>query len=308
MSGGVTVTFGSLPRAATLTDVLLAPPVTSLTAHELTSVRSILERDVASVIRHVDRSEPLRVDPFRVRRTVTGVPDREQPFQWNPWTARRQLGLEVVRTSLGRPHLSPLEATRDAISRLIRHASEDRDPGTLSGWIAGLPLGARAVVEAEAVLWATQLLSAVVWTQPAARLVGFDRSVVPCDAPRVIVRGRVDVELRPACHPDQDAHAPTGGILVMMTGHPLPSARLELAVTALATALSDRPGNVPARVVGFWPQSGRALSLPINVDLLLRGSGAVVETIRSDVEGSLRRLPKRQAHEAVQSLPERAAS
>ena len=308
MSDGMTLTFGSLPRAETLTDVLLSPATTGVTRDELSSVRSILERDVVSMTRHIDRSEPLRIDPFRVRRVVAGVPDLERPFQWNPWTARRRLGLEAVRTSLGRPRLSPLEATRDAIDRLVRRAPEDGPAGSLSRWIAELSLGARAVVEAEAVLWATQLLSAVLWTRAGTRLVGFDRSIVPCDAPRVIVRGRVDVELRPDGRPDRDERTQTGGVLVMMTGHPLPSARLELAVTALVTALSDRPGVVPARVVGFWPQSGRALSLPIEVDLLLRGCEAVGSAIRTEVGRAPRRLPERKPSASLQPLPERAAS
>lgn len=307
MSTGATVTFGSLPRAAALTELLLAPATTSLTRDELSSVRSILEREVTSATRHVDRVRPFRIDPFRVRRAVTGLPDQERPFAWNPWTARRQLGLEAVRTSLGRPRLSPLEATRDAVARLVRRAG-DAGPDTLSGWIAGLPLGARAVVEAEAVLWATQLLSAVVWTQPATRLVGFDRSVVPSDAPRVVVRGRVDVELRPAPRPDRDPAEMTGGVLVMMTGHPLPSARLELALTALAIALSDRPAVVPARVVGFWPQSGRALALPVDVDLLLRGCEAVATAVHAEVGDPPHRFPIRRPDDIARAVPERVAS
>jgi hypothetical protein len=305
---GATVNFGSLPRASTLTGVLLAPNTDLLDADELSSVRTILQRDVQSVMRRIDRAEPLRVDPYRVRKTASGEADGERPFEWNPWTARRSLGLEAVRACLGRPRLTPLEATRAAVDRLIRRTSEDTGAGSLAGWLASLRLGARAVVEAEATLWATQLLSAVQWTEPATRLVGFDRSVVLFEAPRVILRGRVDLELRPAVMGEGAPTVPTGGLLVVMTGHPLPSARLELAVSALAAALSNRSGVTPARIVGLWPQCGRALDLPIDVDLLLRGCSAVVDTIRADVERSPRRLPERQREHAHQLVAEKAAS
>lgn len=307
-----TVTFGSLPRATTLTDVLLAPAADPLTTEELSSVRSLLRRDVAQATRDLERPGPMRIDPYRVRALASAVSPPELPFEWNPWTARRPLGLEAVRTCLGRPRLSPLEAARDTIDRLVRRSKEDASAGTLADWLAGLPLGGRSVVQAEAALWATQLLSALEWQRPATRLVGFDRSVVPCESPRVIVRGRLDVELRPARPPDGEPRDPAGGVLVMMTGHPLPSARLELALSALTAALSDRPGAVPARIVGYWPQCGRALELSIDLDLLLRGCQAVVDAVRDEAERSPRLIRKRRGEDrrafAPPVLDERAAS
>lgn len=177
-------------------------------------------------------------------------------------------------------------------------------------WPAGSPpcLSARAVVEAEAILWATQLLSALDWSGPEHRLVGFDRSVLVSSSPRVVVRGRVDVEIRPRFEPSSGAHDSRAGLLVMMAGHPLPSARLELGVTALAAALSGRRTALPATVVGLWPQCGRALALPVDVDLLLRASDAVVEVVRTEADRTPRQLMHAMQKDDMRAAPERAAS
>jgi len=186
-----------------------------------------------------------------------------------------------------------MQATHDTVDRLLRTA-EDRGPrgDRLVEWLVGLSTGARAVVEAESVLWATQLLCALDWTQIPRSVIGSDRSLGALG--RVILRGRVDVEVRigastPRNSDDDDVGPPETALFVMMAGQHGPSARLELGLPALTIALDGRRRAIPTTVVGWWPASGRALILPVDVDLLLRTSEAVVEAVR----GELDRVPRR---------------
>jgi len=290
---GTSISPTSLPKAASLTKALVAPPSSTVKLAELTTIRRVWEEELASTFHGIQPASRIRIDAYRLHRSITGHTESERPFQWTPWTARRRIGLDSVRACIANPRVSPVQATHDTVDRLLRRAEdnggrEDR----LVEWLVGLSTGSRAVVEAESVLWATQLLCALDWTQISRPVIGSDRSLGGLG--RVILRGRVDVEVRMGTsrhrRPDSlDIGLAETALFVVMAGQHAPSSRLELGLPALTIALDDRHQSVPTTVVGWWPASGRALILPVDVDLLLRTAEAVVEAIRCEID----RLPRR---------------
>jgi len=279
------------------------------------TIRRVLERELDLSTADTESVGRIRIDAYRFRLSITGSEEQPRPFEWNPWTARRRIGLDCVRACIANPRLSPAQATRDTVDRLLRGAENDGSQNdTLADWLAGLPVGARGVVEAEAVLWTTQLLCALDWSQIPRPVIGADRSLVLLGARRVTLRSRLDVEVRASpgqLGSDQSrVDIPRRALFVMMSGQPSASARLELGFPALTVALDDRRRALPTMVVGWWPQSGRALILPVDVDLLLRTSEAVVEAVRSEIMRLPRRIGQRtERHHELEAAPlQRVAS
>ena len=279
----------SLPKATSLTDVLTAPAPLLVSRDEFGELRRDFEDELGTAARSLRAGERIRVDAYHLRNSVSGNVDRESPFRWTPWTARRPIGVECVRACLVNARLTPPQAGHDVIARLIRRADDERGrPGSLAEWLAGLAVGGRAVVQAEAVAWATQLLTALDWSKLSAPIVGGDRSVVLPSSSQVLLRGRIDVRTRvvsPQPPNDNDARrtldvAPAV-LFAMMTGRPSPTARTELGLSALTVALDGRHGDVPLRVVGWWPQCGRALIVPVDLALLDHTCQAAVATVRA---------------------------
>jgi hypothetical protein len=174
------------------------------------------------------------------------------------------------------------------ITRLIRQADEQRGrPGSLSEWLAGLAVGGRTVVQAEAVVWATQLITALDWTRLSRPIVGDDRSVVLPSSSQILLRGRIELRtfVTPTqardTHPHQRLESEPSVLFATMTGRPGPTARTELGLAALTVALDDRHDEVPIRVLGWWPQCGRSLVVPVDLALLNQTCEAVVGTVRS---------------------------
>jgi hypothetical protein len=172
----------------------------------------------------------------------------ERPFEWSARTARRALGLAAVRTLVAGEALSPVEAVRRRLAEAVRWV-RDGDPGVspLDRWVSGLGPAGRAVVAAESVTWATRLWCALDWTALAALgtppLIGRDRWWDSPHSALLALRGRADVRTDRAD-------------LVVLSGPRRASVRAELALVALVDALRTHERARPARIVGWWPDSG----------------------------------------------------
>lgn len=281
----------TLPRAAALTDLVLGGNGHGDGAGGDGIDRPGLARELGRHVRSARLPGPLRVNGYLLR-TVLGPSQASAsgrplgPFRWSPAAARRVVGLRAVRSCVAGGVAAPAAAVSRAVEDLVAEGRRGLGrPGGLPTWLSTLAAPALAVVEAEAAAWATQLWSAVEWPR-----LGVDVQVGDADvdwvapAARVRVSGRVDVRVpRPAGGPS---------LLTMLPGHPTVVSRAELGLAALAAVLGGRPprgggGALPALVVGWWPESGRALALPVDGALLEETAGAVARVVASVAGTSL---------------------
>ena len=271
---GPTVSPLVLPRAQALTDVLVAggPPAG---AAAVASARRLLEHGLAEAATHaVDPVPCLRIRAFDLVRPGAGMPDGPRtPFRWTARTGRRRVGLAAIRSCLANPGLAPA----DAVARVVADPGGPagpgpRGPGSCADWLASLSPPARAVVQASATAWATAVWTAVEWDRVPAPLVGApDRWWDRRDGVRVALQGRADVRVP----------GPGGAHLVVLDGYPSSASRRALAFGALVDALRSEGTDVPARVVGWWPDCGKAWASSID--------GTALRTCAEDVVGVVRR-------------------
>lgn len=264
-------------RARVASDGLLAPPDLEMADGALGRVRDRLVAGVADAAAGSVPGATVEVD-LRLLRRARYRPDRlgaiEPPFSWKPAFVRRSLGLEVVRACAEGRHRGPAAAVA-----LVAEGAVDEWRRTgwrtyfWEPWLAGLDPGARAVVLAEAVTWATGVWSAFDW--PAivgdARFGGpDDRWSLPDDG-TVVLKGRVEARVQ------QPGARPT--LLSVASGGPEDGWRNELAYPALVAALAapDRP--VAARVVGLWPDSGHRLVVEVDEAALAGAVDRVVDAV-----------------------------
>ena len=219
-----------------------------------------------------------RVTDHEVR-VALGRPDEEaedRPFEWTARTARRTLGLAAVRTLVAGETRTPVEAVRRRLAESVRWV-RDGHPGVspLDRWVTGLGPAARAVVAAESVTWATRLWCALDWTALGALgtppLIGRDRWWDSPHSALLALRGRADVRT-------DRAH------LVVLSGPRRASVRSELSLVALVGALRAHDQATPARIVGWWPDSGHQIRIEPHpavltlacdaIALVLAGGGA----------------------------------
>ncbi len=263
----------ALPRAPGLTDALLAPVGPELP--------DVVRKDLAERFRtalgrpaqgHHSTSQ-LTVDAYFLR-----VPTRapSTPFRWTARTARRTIGLAALRSGIGGGPPAPA----DSVGHVMRAMTEDGRhglgrPGGIEQWLASLPAGGVAVVAAEATGWVAGLSGAVTWDRLGGAEIG------PADhwsnaGPGVTIRGRADVRV-PVGNGDDGSRTV---LLTMAGGRPGPTSRAALGLPALVAAV-DRQVPVPARVVGWWPECGRAIVLPVDGALLEATADAVVAAVHT---------------------------
>jgi hypothetical protein len=212
-------------------------------------------------------------------RVALGGPDElggDQPFEWSARTARRALGLGAVRTLVAAEARTPAEAVRRRLAESVRSV-RDGDPcvSPLDRWVSGLGPAGRAVVAAESVTWASRLWCALDWTALGALgappVIGRDRWWDSPHSALLALRGRADVRT-------------DHGHMVVLSGPRRASVRSELALVALVDALRAGDRTTPARIVGWWPDSGHLIRLEPHpavltlacdaVALVLAGGGA----------------------------------
>ena len=220
---------------------------------------------------------PFRVTDHDVRRALeagggSGGGDDDVAFAWSARTARRTIGLAAVRALLAGEARTPHDAVLARLAfcdRGIRDGS--RAVSHLDRWVASLPGAGRSAVTAEAVTWATRLWCALDWPALGATpVVGRDHWWDSPHSALLALRGRADVRT-PVAH------------LVVLSGPRRESVRAELSLVALVEALRERsdgapaPGRapVPARVVGWWPDSGHIVRLEPHPTVLTAAADAV---------------------------------
>jgi len=275
-----TLPSAQLPRARYLTDALLAPAGPRPMPEHVTTLRRRLQNALASASGGLDATEPVRVDAYLLRTAL--LPEdrlaRREQFHWSPLRARRSIGLSAVRHCVSGGARTPGEAVASTAAQLISEARQDLTrPGSLARWLAELPGGGLAAVLAEATTWATRLYEVIEWDRLVRPLtVGGPDQWWDCPGAALVgLRGRAD--LRVTTLPGGDVTT----LFSMMGGHPGPAARSELGLAALVAALSRPTVGAPARVVGWWPDCGRALVLAVDLPLLEQTADAVVSAVQA---------------------------
>jgi hypothetical protein len=145
-------------------------------------------------------------------------------------------------------------------------------------WLAGLPPAGRAVVQAEAVTWATRLWCALEWSAfDNPPIVGRDRWWDSPHSSLLALRSRAEVR---AVARDLTGN-PCSVHLVVLGGARRATIRSELSVVAMIEAL-HAPLSLPAgRVVGWWPDSGHRVTVEVDRVALRAGVAAVASTLAS---------------------------
>lgn len=267
----------TLPRARALTDALVcaSPPYPALDTAPRLAER--LAHLIAGAVAHTgpvsvadqghrsrDATTCMRIGAYQLLsagRTSSQhagpVSGTTRPFRWTARRARRTIGLAGLRMILEKQAGTPAEGVAAVVGRAGgADALGTRRPGSCADWLDSLPPAARVGVRAEATTWATQLWSALEWGRvETAALVGPpDRWWVCGDRLRVALRGRTDVRISSA-----------GGVhLSMLASQPTAESRLALCLSALVELLANGPGEVPARVAGWWPEAGKAWIVPVD--------------------------------------------
>jgi hypothetical protein len=266
----------SLPRAAALTDVLLAPPGPEMGQPELERARKHLLVGISEAFRSAPtRSGPLapriRIDAYRLELALS-APERlagtDTAFHPSPASSRRAIGIAALSRCMRNSALAPARAVEEVISNADLYAGDDKRGAWWEEWFRRLPEGARAVVQAEATTWATQVHSALEWRRfdPPA-LLGRDCRWDCTRSPRVTLHAKADVQVWIEGRPAQ---------LVVPTGMPGTYWSAALALSALVAGLERGAAAVPTRVLGIWPASGQVRILPVEPGTLDRASRLVV--------------------------------
>lgn len=269
-----------LPRARTLTDALLSPAAGTVTGADRRALADRLQDGLPALRPTPER---LVVGSFLLRETAGSAGGRpvggRSPFRWSARTARRTLGLAATRRCLRLTSRTPAEAVARVVDDLAEEGRQGMaGPGSLGRWLATLPAGGVGAVRAEATTWATRLVHAVEWGRiEEAELGPADRW---WDCRGVALRGRVDVRVRTGQGPGTNR----GTVLfTTATGWPAGTGRAELGLAALVAAVAG--DEIPVRLVGWWPECGRAQVLEVDRRLLEGTADAVVAAVSGAVEG-----------------------
>jgi hypothetical protein len=266
----------ALPRATGLTDALLAPAGPELPVPVLAAVTERLRAALGPTpgTPPAAAGGRLTVDAFFLRTPTAGA---ATPFRWTARTARRTIGLAAVRACLPGGRRAPGDAVVETMAEMTEDGRRGLGrPGGIEQWLASLAPGGTAAVAAAATVWATGLLHAITWDRTDGAAVG------PADhwwnvSAGVVLRGRADVRL-----PVGDGgEGRRTAVLTIVGGRPGPASRAALGLPALVAAAGGRRQPMPARVVGWWPECGRALVLPVDAGLLDATADAVVGAVRA---------------------------
>lgn len=283
----------ALPRSGALTDLLVGAgaagdePVDDGAAAAL---RADLERRLAAAAQRGMDGPCVRIGTYDVatsidtRRSDAGrAPGARHttsgPFRWTAHRARRTVGLAALRAVLDGRASCPADAAHLVIAAPETHiAGAAAAPGSCAEWLTTMPAPARAMVEGAAATWATQLWTALDWARlgPGVRVGAPDRWWSGTASRCVAVRGRADVRLDAApCSPGAgSAHR---AHLLVLPGHPTPGNRCALALSGLVDLCTRGPGALPRRVVGWWPECGKAWAVPVTGSSLAATADAVVD-------------------------------
>ena len=155
------------------------------------------------------------------------------------------------------------------------------------------------MVVAEAVTWATQLLTAVDWARiPRVPVLGGrDDWWQGPGGSELVLKGRAEVRALV-----QRRMA----LVVVGSGRCPPDWRVELGYPGLVAALVREASSAPCRVVGVWPQSGQIRVLPVDLSTLRATATTVVAAVATWVDGRIEAERSARGNEArwpVQGAP-----
>jgi hypothetical protein len=284
---GISLASGVAPRTAWLTDALLAPPDLDVAPADLACLRDELTRDLCRLAADLPPAAHLHVDTFSfliAQRDPARCRASEDAFVPSPGRSRRAVGLAAVNRCVRGLSAGPAAAVADVLADGLEDAAAAAGSDGVRApwwapWYAGLARGSRAVVAAEAVTWATQLLTAVDWGRIARPVIGGRDEWWPCPGePRLVLRGRADVRIFARRRP---------ALLVVGTGRCQGDWRLALGYPALVAALVRDAHAAPGRVVGVWPQSGQVRVLSVDTAMLRATARACVAAVATWIDGGI---------------------
>lgn len=275
-------------RVAWLTDALVAPAGEEVSSAELARLRDDLGRDLQALGADLPPGHRLQIDTFKIlvaHRRPERCMSSDEAFVASPRRCRRAVGLAAVNRCVRGLSPGPSAAVAETLAAGLEDASVAAGTAAARApwwaqWYAGLPRGGRAVVCAEAVTWATQLLTTVDWQRiPRMAVIGGrDDWWQGPGGSQIVLKGRADVralvQRRPA-------------LLVVGSGRCQADWRVELGYPALVGALGREAWTAPCRVVGVWPQSGQVRVLPVDGAALRATAGAVVSAVGTWVDGRI---------------------
>ncbi len=277
----------TLPRSNALTQTVLARSSPRTSEQECAE----LKENIDLRLRALGLPRPagisrLRLDGYLVRYLRfpashrPGRPPWEDRFAWSGVGARRAIGLTALRSCVDDPTQTPSDAVDRALCAEVTAVSGGH-PTSLGRWITSLGPGARAATRAEAISWTTAVLGGLDWAQlgPDVEIGGPDRRWECASVPHIALRGRA--ELRTLTPGDSPSSAGLV-LLVVQSGWPGATARIELGINALAHVLAaEGPSQIPRRITGWWPQAGRSLAMEVDAALLERAGDAAVLAARA---------------------------
>ena len=266
--------------AGAATAGLLAPPAHDIGDQLIARVRARLESGVADAVAGLKSVDPIEVGMMLLRR-ARYQPERlgqlDEPFAWKPAFVRRSLGLEVVRVCAEGSFRGPAAAVASVADRAV---DEWRRTGFRTfhwePWLAGLGAGARAVVLADAVTWATPIWATFNWPSLAGVAVFGGPDDQWSGPASVALRGRAEARIGvPTARPT---------FLTVASGGPGDAWRSELAFLALVAVLAAPEEAPPSRVVGLWPEAGYRLAVEIDESALVDAVDRVIDAVAVTVD------------------------
>ncbi len=285
------------PSAVERTRLLLAVPAGTGPQPDGAATRSRLARSLAPVMERVPAGDPAVITVATLRRALM-EPERlvrpEAPFRWRPAFVRRSLGLAAVEACAAGRFRAPAQAVGPIADEAV---SEWQRTGWRAfhwePWLAGLARGARAVVLADAVGWASGLWASLDWAvlAPDVRFGGaYDQWT--CPGTRT-VRLKARSELRvPLAEPVSgsghgQSHERRTALVSVRSGCPAPGWADELAFVALVAGVRSPSHPVPARVMGLWLDAGIHRCVEIDALSIDRVTDRVVATVGALAEARL---------------------
>jgi len=278
------------------TRALLAPPSTSVDGDARAALRQQLVARLGPLVAPLPLAGPMVVTlpllrQARAHPESLAAPD--EPFAWRPVFVRRSLGLAAVEACAGGRFRTPLDAVGPVAAEAVeRWEQTGWRAFHWEPWMAGLAAGARAVVLAEAVGWASSLWSSLDWSVLGSRpqFGGADDQWACPSTHTVRMKGRTELRVRVNDRGPGEAVVENGGYVALVSvfgGCPSRVCRAELAYLALVASLRSPSRPVPVRVVGVWPDAGVARSVEIDAPALAAAADLVVDVV-AIVAGSRR--------------------
>jgi hypothetical protein len=238
-----------------------------------------LSNELTALVADRPGGGPFRLTDYVVRTTLwpPECPRHTVPFAWSASTARRALGLAAVRSLVSGTAHSPVEGVDAALGQAIGGVTQGRSPASsMDQWLAGLSAAGRACVQAEAVTWTTRLWTSLEWRSFAAPpTIGRDHWWDSPHSSLLALRSRAEVRAATT----GGRGSPVSAHLVVLGGPRRSTVRSELSVVALVEALWARDPLPPGRIVGWWPDSGRFVTVEVDQITLSEGVATVARTL-----------------------------